>query len=136
MNKDTKMKTLKDFIAEVAQPKSPDEQAFIAKHGLVIHDYTVNDNGIFDGTIDTGVAQRLADYKNGLDKMVYESIITIKAGKPYDNIVDAEKERHKKQEIKKKIIDEGFDTITEDEFASLLEGLSASEAEEILSILQ
>ncbi|MFA7408414.1 MAG: hypothetical protein WCY93_11420 [Anaerolineaceae bacterium] len=68
------MKTFRQFMNEVEEPRSEDEKAFKVKHVIQKHDYPV------DGTEDQFVAKtdkkpRPADYVDDEDKEVYESAI-------------------------------------------------------------
>lgn len=123
------MKSLKDFLNEVAAPVAGDEIRFMDKHTVVVFDYSFGNDNAFTGNVEKDMT-RLADYKFGTDVAVYESAITIEPKKPYDNINDAEKCRHKKEEIKKKIIDENFDV---DEILNMAEELDDDSYADLLN---
>ena len=99
------MKSFRQFVAEVAQPISQGEIDFLKKHVTVIVDYPVDVEDQFTGG-DISKFTRLADYKPGQDAAVYESEIKLNGD---EDINKAEQERHRKQEIQKKILDEGVD---------------------------
>lgn len=112
------MKTLNQFINEVAGANSPDEARFISKHHVVVFDYSFGNEDAMSGNVSKDFS-RLADYKWGADTMVYEGTIELKKEDLPQNIEDAEKKRHKALEIHRKIIEENIQT--EEEISSLLE---------------
>lgn len=65
------MKTFKQMIAEVAQPKSKDELNFKDKHEIEMMDHPESEE--HQHTSDKPKAKRLADYKKGEDMTVYEA---------------------------------------------------------------
>ncbi len=65
------MKTFKQLIAEVAQPKSKDELNFKDKHEIEMMDHPESEE--HQHTSDKPRAKRLADYKKGEDMTVYEA---------------------------------------------------------------
>lgn len=82
------MKTFKDIISEVAQPKPGDEKRFKAKH--IIQKISQPENykeGQFTTMKDE--ASRPADYKYGEDKMAYEGYINVK-GQDYKTVDDCD----------------------------------------------
>lgn len=116
------MKTLKQFINEVAGANSPDEERFISKHHVVVFDYSFGNENAMNGNVSKDFS-RLADYKWGADTMVYEGTIELKKEDLPKTIEDAEAKRHKALEIYRKIIEENVET--EEEIASLLEDFDA-----------
>lgn len=109
------MKTYREFVAEVAKPVAGDEINFLNKHVTILIDYPIDVEDQFTGG-DISKFTRLADYKFGQDKAVYEGNINLE-----DN-ADCKKT---KEVIIKKIIDEN--AIEEDireEFQEILISLS------------
>ena len=65
------MKTFKQLISEIAQPKSPEERAFKDQHVVQKFDYPVKDSdAIFKGTVEK--KKRPADYDATSDKAAYD----------------------------------------------------------------
>lgn len=66
------MKTFRQLISEVAQPKSEDELNFKDKHEIDFMDHPESEE--HQHTAEKRAPKRLADYKRGEDMSVYESV--------------------------------------------------------------
>jgi len=66
------MKTFRELISEVAQPKSKDELDFKAKHEIEMLDHPESEE--HQHTSEKKGRKRLADYERGQDMSVYESV--------------------------------------------------------------
>lgn len=66
------MKTFRDLISEVAQPKSKDEIDFKARHEIEMIDHPESEE--HQHTSEKRGRKRLADYEKGQDMSVYESV--------------------------------------------------------------
>ena len=120
------MKTYREFVAEVARPVAGDEINFLNKHVTILIDYPIDVEDQFTGG-DISKFTRLADYKKGQDKAVYEANINLKGD---DAVNDGECKRHKKQEIIKKIIDDNsLDEDFKQEFEEILNSLTEANLE-------
>lgn len=96
-------KTYREFVAEVAKPIAQDEIDFLDKHVTILIDYPDGTEDQFTGGDMQPRKFRLADYKPNQDKAVYEKNLNLKGD---EEINKKEAERHGKQEMIKKIIDE------------------------------
>lgn len=68
------MKTYKDIISEVAEPKGEDEKSFKSKHIIQKIDHPAAEEGQFTGGKTAKKDKsKLAGYKDGEDKEVYEA---------------------------------------------------------------
>jgi hypothetical protein len=68
------MKTYKDIISEVAEPKGEDEKRFKSKHIIQKIDHPAAEEGQFTGGKTAKKDKsKIASYKNGEDKEVYEA---------------------------------------------------------------
>lgn len=116
------MKTFRQIISEVAQPKSEDELNFKEKHIVTMIDHPVASEDQFTAD-DIDQASRDADYTDDEDKDVYEGV-TLKRDLPgqEDNDVDNDGDSdaqdtrlkaNRKMQIKHKIIDEDAKTISD-----------------------
>lgn len=66
------MKTYAQFMVEVSQPKSEVENDFIDKHGFEFTDHPASEES--QHTSDMKKAKRKADYEEGGDEEIYESV--------------------------------------------------------------
>lgn len=66
------MKSYKQILSEVAQPKPADEINFKAKHEIEFMDHPASEEG--QHTSGKTKAKRIADYKKGEDRKVYEDV--------------------------------------------------------------
>jgi hypothetical protein len=86
------MKTFRDLLSEVSQPRGEDEKNFKDKHITVKKKHPVAGDNVFDGGTKKA-PKRLADYDVGEDELVYEGSFDVPTaeGGEYD-----EEESHKK----------------------------------------
>jgi hypothetical protein len=82
------MKTFRDLLSEVAQPRGKDEKRFKDKHVIVKHNHPVAGDHVFTGAIQRA-PKRLADYDYEIDEdeIVYEASVfdvPTAAGGEYD----------------------------------------------------
>jgi hypothetical protein len=81
------MKTFKDIISEVAQPKGGDEKDFKAKHVIQKINHTPADEKQFTAPNVKKDKSKLSGYKDGEDKEVYEATMSDDDMKQRENIV-------------------------------------------------
>lgn len=100
------MKTFKEILAEIAEPKSPDEKRFKDKHVTAKHDHPAAEEDQF--TSDKKKAKRKADLDDEEDEEVYEStepkyMQKLKIDDPdkYKKIKDAKKHGKNKEKFSK-----------------------------------
>ena len=73
------MKSFKELVLEVEEPRPGDEKRFKAKHVIQKHKdpgdgVTPNKDEVFDGSNVKKDNSKAASYENGEDKKVYESL--------------------------------------------------------------
>lgn len=143
------MKSYKQLISEVAQPKAGDEIEFVAKHIINVLDHPESEDEQHTGSIvKKKGGKRIADYDTGEDMAVYESEVDenafimaasdakVKNKKKFD-FDDEEYPVKIKGDVAKKIVGEDFDVseLDEETFDYFLESASIDQLNEIIGKL-
>lgn len=143
------MKSYKQLISEVAQPKAGDEIEFVAKHIINVLDHPESEDEQHTGaSVKKKGGKRIADYDTGEDMSVYESDVDenafimaasdakVKNKKKFD-FDDEEYPVKIKGDVAKKIVGEeiDIDELDEETFEYFLESASLEQLDEFVGKL-
>jgi hypothetical protein len=140
------MKSYKQLISEVAQPKPEDEIEFVSKHVIDVLDYPESEDAQHTGAnVKKKGGKRIADYDTGEDMAVYESDMDENAfimaasdakvkGKKKFNFDGKEYPVKIKDDIAKKVVGEGIDyfNLDEESFEIFLETATTDQLNEFI----
>jgi hypothetical protein len=143
------MKSYKQLISEVAQPKAGDEIEFVAKHIVNLLDHPASEDEQHAGAVvKKKGAKRIADYDTGEDMSVYESEVDENAfimaasdakvkGKKNFKFDGKDYPVKIKDDVAKKVVGEDFDVseLDEETFDYFIESASIDQLNEIIGKL-